>query len=186
MVGVGGFPRTALSRRLWGIPDDLTARCLSNLLIVEPLVLISPLHHKTKTDQMVGLCFGGSGWIRTTSGLSQQIYSLPRLSNSGARPISFNFLVRAAGNRAYKNTTSCVISNELMFASQGYPTQLHLTYSLGAGSGTRTRISSLEGLHTSPCTMPATNSKPCDYILILPKRKYFSQGRFNYITAFRG
>lgn len=30
--------------------------------------------------------FGGSGWIRTTSGLSQQIYSLPRLSNSGARP----------------------------------------------------------------------------------------------------
>ena len=85
-------------------------------------------------------------------------------------------LVRATGNRAYKNTTSCVISNELMFASQGYPTQLHLTYSLGAGSGTRTRISSLEGLHTSPCTMPATNSKPCDYILILPKRKYFSQG----------
>ncbi len=26
----------------------------------------------------------------------------------------------------------------------------------GAGSGNRTRISSLEGLHTSPCTMPAT------------------------------
>ena len=66
---------------------------------------------------------GGSGWIRTSSGLSQQIYSLPRLSNSGARPI------------------------------------------LGAGSGNRTRISSLEGLHTSLCTMPATNSKPCDYIL---------------------
>ena len=88
LVGVGGFPRTALSRRLWGIPNDLTARCLSNLLIVEPVVLISPLHHKTKTDHSVGLCFGGSGWIRTTSGLSQQIYSLPRLSNSGARPIS--------------------------------------------------------------------------------------------------
>ena len=66
---------------------------------------------------------GGSGWIRTSSGLSQQIYSLPRLSNSGARPI------------------------------------------LGAGSGNRTRISSLEGLHTSLCTMPATKSKPCDYIL---------------------
>ena len=58
-----GFPRTALSRRLWGIPNDLTARCLSNLLIVEPVVLISPLLHKTKTDRMVGLCFGGSGWI---------------------------------------------------------------------------------------------------------------------------
>ena len=85
LVGVGGFPRTALSRRLWGIPDDLTARCLSNLLIVKPVVLISPLYHKTKTDHLVGLCFGGSGWIRTTSGLSQQIYSLPRLSNSGAR-----------------------------------------------------------------------------------------------------
>lgn len=70
-----------------------------------------------------GVSFGGSGWIRTSSGLSQQIYSLPRLSNSGARPI------------------------------------------LGAGSGNRTRISSLEGLHTSLCTMPATNSKPCDYIL---------------------
>ena len=32
---------------------------------------------------------GGSGWIRTSSGLSQQIYSLPRLSNSGARPNLF-------------------------------------------------------------------------------------------------
>ena len=142
MVGVGGFPRTALSRRLWGIPDDLTTRCLSNLLIVEPVVLISPLHHKTKTDRMVGLCFGGSGWIRTTSGLSQQIYSLPRLSNSGARPIFFRppvqcgfLLVRAAGNRAYKNTTSCVISNELMFASQGYPTQRYHTSSLVRAAG---------------------------------------------------
>ena len=65
---------------------------------------------------------GGSGWIRTSSGLSQQIYSLPRLSNSGARPV------------------------------------------LGAGSGNRTRISSLEGLHTSLCTMPATNSELSDYI----------------------
>lgn len=27
-----------------------------------------------------------------------------------------NLLVRAAGNRTYKNTMSCVISNELMFA----------------------------------------------------------------------
>ena len=65
--------------------------------------------------------FGGSGWIRTTSGLSQQIYSLPRLSNSGARPELFLF---------------------------------------GAGSGTRTRTSSLEGLRTSPCTMPANFVSP--------------------------
>ncbi len=36
----------------------------------------------------------------------------------------------------------------------------------GAGSGNRTRISSLEGLHTSLCTMPATNSKLYDYILL--------------------
>ena len=82
LVGVGGFPRTALSRRLWGIPNDLTARCLSNLLIVEPVVLISPLHHKIKMPHSGHFDFGGSGWIRTTSGLSQQIYSLPRLSCS--------------------------------------------------------------------------------------------------------
>ena len=74
---------------------------------------------------------GGSGWIRTSSGLSQQIYSLPRLSNSGARPI------------------------------------------LGAGSGNRTRISSLEGLHTSLCTMPATKSKLNDYIINEIKIKTF-------------
>ena len=35
--------------------------------------------------------------------------------------------------------------------------QLRRTPNLGAGSGNRTRISSLEGLHTSLCTMPATN-----------------------------
>lgn len=37
--------------------------------------------------------------------------------------------------------------------------QLRRTPNLGAGSGNRTRISSLEGLHTSLCTMPATNRK---------------------------
>ena len=47
---------------------------------------------------------------------------------------------------------------------------LHLI--LGASSGNRTRISSLEGLHTSLCTMPATNSKPCDYILNQIKIKH--------------
>ena len=87
---------------------------------------IQPPHpSKIKTPPFGGIFIsGGSGWIRTSSGLSQQIYSLPRLSNSGARPI------------------------------------------LGAGSGNRTRISSLEGLHTSLCTMPATNSKLYDYILL--------------------
>ena len=108
--------------------------------------------------------------------MQANVQSVHDRNQNQADSIFHNFLVRAAGNRAYKNTTSCVISNELMFASQGYPTQLHLTCSLGAGSGNRTRISSLEGLHTSLCTMPATNSKPCDYILNLPKRKYFSQG----------
>ena len=57
LVGVGGFPRTALSRRLWGIPDDLTARRLSNLLIVEPVVLISPIHHRIKKHPPFGGCF---------------------------------------------------------------------------------------------------------------------------------
>ena len=87
--------------------------------------------------------FGGSGWIRTSSGLSQQIYSLPRLSNSGARPI------------------------------------------LGAGSGNRTRISSLEGLHTSLCTMPATKSKPNDYIINEIKIKsLFIENKNSHNTAY--
>ena len=126
MVGVGGFPRTALSRRLRGIPDDLTAHCLSNLLIVEPVVLISPLHHKIKMPRSGHFYFGGSGWIRTTSGLSQQIYSLPRLSNSGARPISIPpafangfggqwistiLLVRAAGlEPAFQAWKACILA----------------------------------------------------------------------------
>ena len=42
----------------------------------------------------------------------------------------------------------------------------------GAGSGTRTRISSLEGLRTSPCTMPATSSQYADYIIYLIKIKW--------------
>ena len=46
-----------------------------------------PYLHKQKTDHTWSVFIGGSGWIRTSSGLSQQIYSLPRLSNSGARPI---------------------------------------------------------------------------------------------------
>ena len=106
------------------------------------MVLISLLHHKIKMSHAGHFYFGGSGWIRTTSGLSQQIYSLPRLSNSGARPIFIPpilltdfFLVRAAGNRAYKNTTSCVISNELMFASQGCPTQHYPTQFLVRAAG---------------------------------------------------
>ena len=58
---------------------------------------------------------GGSGWIRTSSGLSQQIYSLPRLSNSGARPIctknnSF-FLVRAEGiEPSFQAWKACILA----------------------------------------------------------------------------
>ena len=44
-------------------------------------------------------------------------------------------VVRAAGNRAYKNTISCVISNELMFASRGYPTHLLTPYLLVRAAG---------------------------------------------------
>ena len=40
---------------------------------------------------------GGSGWIRTTSVVRQQIYSLPRLSNSGARPELFLLSAFATG-----------------------------------------------------------------------------------------
>ena len=53
---------------------------------------------------------GGSGWIRTTSVVRQQIYSLPRLSNSGARPI----LVRAAGiEPAFQAWKACILALEL-------------------------------------------------------------------------
>ena len=110
---------------------------------------IQPPHPtKIKTPPFGGIFIsGGSGWIRTSSGLSQQIYSLPRLSNSGARPNLFattfmarhtkpwRSVVRAAGNRAYKNTMSCVISNELMFASQGCPIQLLSPYLLVRAAG---------------------------------------------------
>lgn len=89
--------------------------------------------------------YGGSGWIRTSSVIRQQIYSLPRLSNSGARPILFCHF-------------------------HGLPYEVPWT-KYGAGSGNRTRISSLEGLHTSLCTMPATNSKPTDYIPIFKQIK---------------
>ena len=65
--------------------------------------------------------FGGSGWIRTTSGLSQQIYSLPRLSNSGARPELINgfvaqhiSVVRAAGiEPAFQAWKACILAFEL-------------------------------------------------------------------------
>ena len=64
------------------------------LLIVEPTILrlcgLNPGHTTHKKNTPCGVIFsGGSGWIRTSSGLSQQIYSLPRLSNSGARPNLF-------------------------------------------------------------------------------------------------
>ena len=65
--------------------------------------------------------FGGSGWIRTTSVVRQQIYSLPRLSNSGARPeliVSFAArhisVVRAAGiEPAFQAWKACILAFEL-------------------------------------------------------------------------
>ena len=77
--------------------------------LAHPPITLAKKQKPTKWSVCV---FGGSGWIRTTSVVRQQIYSLPRLSNSGARP-------------------------ELSTIS-------------GASSGNRTRISSLEGLHSSP------------------------------------
>ena len=115
------------------------------LLIVEPVVLISACPYHKKSRPQGSVFSGGSGWIRTSSGLSQQIYSLPRLSNSGARP---NLSPRILVAVPHEALAKC-----------------------GAGSGNRTRISSLEGLHTSLCTMPATNSKPGYYIIIEMKIK---------------
>ena len=90
-----------------------------------------PLYKNKKRPNRSFSIFGGSGWIRTTSVVRQQIYRLPRLTNSRARPI----LVRAEGTRTYKNTMSCVISNELMFASQGYPIHMLPATSLVRAEG---------------------------------------------------
>ena len=99
-----------------------------------------PKSGNKNTDPYGSVVSGGSGWIRTSSVIRQQIYSLPRLSNSGARPI------------------------------------------YGAGSGNRTRISSLEGLHTSLCTMPATNSQSSMIIYqYSPKaRDYYNKSKIRY------
>ena len=124
----------------------------------------TPISQKQKPTKRSVCVFGGSGWIRTTSGLSQQIYSLPRLSNSGARPELLCPPSRGKQRRP-------------VFASLRRGTQFSILAIAsvkigGAGSGTRTRISSLEGLRTSPCTMPATSSQCTDYITYLPKCKW--------------
>ena len=67
--------------------------------------------------------------------MQASVQSVHDRNQNQADSIFHNFLVRAAGNRAYKNTTSCVISNELMFASQGYPTQRYHTSSLVRAAG---------------------------------------------------
>ena len=118
---------------------------------------------KIKPPDWVVIFFGGSGWIRTTSVVRQQIYSLPRLSNSGARP-KLNF------------DSFCPPPPRLRRDTEFSTLAIASVKIRGAGSGNRTRISSLEGLHTSLCTMPATNSKQSNYILLFPKRKYFYQG----------
>ncbi len=56
--------------------------CAVDILVHPP----NPSCQKIKPPDWVVIFFGGSGWIRTTSVVRQQIYSLPRLSNSGARP----------------------------------------------------------------------------------------------------
>ena len=55
----------------------------------------------------------------------------------------------------------------------------------GAGSGTRTRISSLEGLRTSPCTMPATSSQYANYIIYLIKIKQKCGACLDYFKGLR-
>ena len=124
----------------------------SNHLRLKPTDLQSaPALQLRRTPNLVKNCQKSED---ATILMQASVQSVHDRNQNQADSIFHNFLVRAAGNRAYKNTTSCVISNELMFASQGYPTHWH---PIASGSGNRTRISSLEGLHTSLCTMPATN-----------------------------
>ena len=85
------------------------AYLFSNLQSNDCVILI----HKPRPAQIkntgkpVFFIYGGSGWIRTNSGLSQQIYSLPRLSNSGARPI----LVRAEGiEPSFQAWKACILA----------------------------------------------------------------------------
>ena len=84
LVGVGGFPRHTACGAFLTISFRFAYKIYS---LSNRWFSSHPSGTKQKPTYSVGLCFGGSGWIRTTSGLSQQIYSLPRLSNSGARPI---------------------------------------------------------------------------------------------------
>ena len=126
-------------------------------------------NHKIK-NAPVGCIFyfGGSGWIRTTSVVRQQIYSLPRLSNSGARPELLPIFALA------KCGLPCPPPPRLRRDTQFSNLATASVKISGAGSGNRTRISSLEGLHTSLCTMPAKFQSP----FIIPKKFIYASFYF--------
>lgn len=145
-----------------------------------------PLYKNKKRPKRSFSIFGGSGWIRTTSVVRQQIYSLPRLSNSGARPI----LVRAEGIRTYKNTMSYGISNELMFASQGYPIHVLPATILVRAEGIEPSFQAWKACILAFELCSQLIFKPLDYNLFFYKRKHlfcyfntvyiFSFYRFNF------
>ena len=92
-------------------------------------ILAKPRNSKNKNRPEWSVCvFGGSGWIRTTSVVRQQIYSLPRLSNSGARPELFpQSVVRAAGiEPAFQAWKACILALEL--CSQQFLSPLIISY----------------------------------------------------------
>ena len=129
-----------------------------------------PMQNKKRTTRVHFLFWWE--WVESNHlSQRQQIYSLPRLSDSGARPEP-QFVVRAEGIRTYKNTMSCVISNELMFASQGYPIHTLPATSLVRAEGIEPSFQAWKACILAFELCSQQFSKPSDYNLFFYKRKY--------------
>ena len=80
-------------------------------------------------------------------------------------------VVRAEGNRTYKNTMSCVVSNELMFASQGYPIHLLTAMFLVRAEGIEPSFQAWKACILAFELCSQLFYKPLDYNLFFSKRK---------------
>ena len=93
------------------------------------------------------------------------------------------FLVRAEGIRTYKNTMSCVTSNELMFASQGYPIHTLPATSLVRAEGIEPSFQAWKACILAFELCSQRFHKPVHYILFFYKRKHLFKD-FNCINIF--
>ena len=94
-----------------------------------------------------------------------------------------NPLVRAEGIRTYKNTMSCVISNELMFASQGYPIHTPPATSLVRAEGIEPSFQAWKACILAFELCSQRFRKPPNYILFFYKRKHLFKD-FNAVDIF--